>query len=101
MVEFEKVLATALEQKKILIVEGKVDFDTSDAIVIDCAKSKVREVKGYTVFTNAEKCSRDELTLIRQCWDDNRHPVVIWSNKSLGDKVDGSLKWRALYFKGE
>ena len=101
MVEFEKVLATAVAQKKILIVEGKVDFDTSDAIVIDCAKSKVREVKGYTVFTNAEKCSRDELTLIRQSWDENRHPVVIWSNKRLGDKVDGSLKWRALYFKGE
>ena len=101
MEEFEKALSMAKEMEKILIVEGKVDFDTSDAIVIDCAKSKVREVKGYTVFTNAEKCSRDELTLIRQSWDDNRHPVVIWSNKSLGDKVDGSLKWRALYFKGE
>ena len=33
MVEFEKVLATAVAQKKILIVEGKVDFDTADADV--------------------------------------------------------------------
>ena len=41
MVEFEKVLATAVAQKKILIVEGKVDFDTADADVIDCAKWKV------------------------------------------------------------
>ena len=101
MIEFEKVLATAIEQKKILIVEGKADFDTADADVVDCAKSKVREVKSYTVFTNSEKCSRDELTLIRQSWDDNRHPVVIWSNKKLGKKIDAHLKWRALYFKGE
>ena len=35
VVEFEKVLATAVEQKKILIVEGKVNFDTSEADVVD------------------------------------------------------------------
>ena len=99
--DFEKALSMAKDLNRILIVEGKVDFDTSDAIVIDCEKSKERKVKGYTVFKNAEKCSRDELTLIRQSWDENHHPVVIWSNKKLGKKVDDHLKWRALYFKGE
>ena len=101
MVEFEKVLATAVEQKKILIVEGKVDFDTADADVIDCAKSKVREVKGYTVFKNAEYLSKVDLAVIRQNWEDTDYPVVIWSNKKLGKKIDEHSKCRALYYKGE
>ena len=55
MVEFEKVLATAVEQKKILIVEGKVDFETADADVIDCAKWKVLDSKGMIV-----KCEKED-----------------------------------------
>ena len=101
MIEFEKVLATAIEQKKILIVEGKVDFDTADADVIDCAKWKVLDIRRYTVFKNAEYLSKVDLAVIRQNWEDTDYPVVIWSNKKLGKKIDEHLKWRALYFKGE
>lgn len=55
MVEFEKVLATAVEQKKILIVEGKVDFETADADVIDCAKWKVLDIRRYVAFYNRQR----------------------------------------------
>ena len=65
MIEFEKVLATAIEQKKILIVEGKADFDTADADVVDCAKWKVLEIRRYTVFKNAECLTKNELSIIR------------------------------------
>ena len=92
MVEFEKVLATAVAQKKILIVEGKVDFDTADADVIDCAKWKVLDIRRYTVFKNAEYLNKVDLAVIRQNWEDTDYPVVIWSNKKLGKKIDAHLK---------
>ena len=95
------MLATAVEQKKILIVEGKVNFDTSEADVVDCAKWKVLEIRRYTVVKNAEYLTKNELSIIRQNWEDTDYPVVIWSSKKLGKKIDEHLKWRALYYKGE
>ena len=84
-----------------LIVEGKVDFDTADADMVDCAKWKVLEIRRYTVFKNAECLTKNELSMTRQNWEDTDYPVVIWSNKKLGKKIDVHLKWRALYFNGE
>ena len=95
--ELTETLAMAKKLNRILIIEGTVDFDTSDAIVIDCAEHVDTEINGYTVFKNAEYLKPRQLTTIRQNWDVGSYPIVIWANKPI--KIDGHLKWRSMFFK--
>lgn len=47
--ELTESLAMAKKLNRILIIEGKVDFDTSDAIVIDCAEHVDTEINGWWI----------------------------------------------------
>ena len=97
--DFSGLLESVKKLNGILIIEGNKDFDMSDAIIIDCEKSKDREIKGYTVFKNADCLTTRGLDLIRFNAEDKPYPVIIMSKNGVMDRVDAKLKWRAMFYQ--